>query len=171
MKTSSLRALTFFTGLYVCSLSSLAEDLKINFSGALVVPTCELVIEKSEQTVNLGDYNKKDLSRMEKTPGKAFYIDIVTCATANKVSFVFTGQEAAGLSGMLAIEGDTSGVAIGIENESGKQIKINGDTLQYDVTGGEHKRLPFKAYLQLLKGQDLQAGRFNSVVNFEVAYP
>ncbi|MNN04341.1 Fimbrial protein [compost metagenome] len=72
---------------------------------------------------------------------------------------------------MLAIEGDTSGVAIGIENESGKQIKINGDALQYDVTGGEHKRLPFKAYLQLLKGQDLQAGRFNSVVNFEVAYP
>lgn len=171
MKTPSLCALTLITGVCVYSLSSLAEDLIINFSGVLVVPTCELVIENPEQTINLGEYNKKDLSRTEKTSGKAFYIDIVTCATANKISLVFKGQETTGLSGMLAIEGDASGVAIGIENEAGKQIKINTETLEYSVTGGERKRLPFKGYLQPLKGKDLQAGRFNSVVSFEVVYP
>lgn len=170
MKLTAGQAL-FGIGLCAFSLPSCAEDLIIDFSGVLVAPTCELIIENAEQTVVLGEYNKRELLGMERTAGKPFHIDIQTCPTASKVSLVFKGLEASQLPGALAVGGDASGIAIAIESTAGEQIKINSDTIEYVVVGGASERLSFNAYLLPLQGQTITAGQFSSFVSFELTYP
>ncbi|MBT8769303.1 fimbrial protein [Metapseudomonas boanensis] len=148
-----------------------ADDILLSFDGTLVVPACELVVENTEQVVNLGIFNKRDLETVPRTPAVPFHIDILTCSEATKVSVLFKGKEEALLPGSLALEGEASGVAIGLETSAGDAIKLNVDNLEYAVTGGEKKRLSFSAHLRPLKGKTIGPGAFNAVTNFEISYP
>lgn len=148
-----------------------ADDILLSFDGTLVVPACELVVENTEQVVNLGIFNKRDLEMVSRTPAVPFHIDILTCSAATKVSVLFKGKEEPQLPGSLALEGEASGVAVALETSAGDAINLNVDSLEYAVAGGERERLSFSAHLRPLKGKTIGSGAFNVVTNFEISYP
>ncbi len=148
-----------------------ADEIRLNFSGNLIVPSCELTVENPEQTVKFDGYSKKELMSSGKSTGVPFYIRIKTCALANKINLTFKGQEEPLLSGALAISGAASGIAVGLETSADHPIRINSDTLSYNLSEASREELAFKAYLLKIKDKTIEGGNFSAVANFELAYP
>ncbi|WP_047303678.1 fimbrial protein [Pseudomonas fluorescens] len=163
--------LVFFSPLIFSAHSTWADDVRLDFSGRLIVPACALTVENPEQTVKLPESNKKELMSSGKSRATPFHITVTTCATATKLNIRFEGQEEPLLSGALAINGNASGVAIGLESAADKPIAINTDTLTHTLSGVAQERLSFNAYLVKLKGKAIEGGSFSAVANFELTYP
>ncbi|WP_191830529.1 fimbrial protein [Pseudomonas fluorescens] len=149
----------------------IANEIRLNFSGNLIVPTCELTVDNPEQTVKFDEYSKKDLMATGKSAPMPFYITVKTCASASKINIIFKGQEEALASGALAVSGAASGIAVGLETAADEPIKLNTDTLSFNISGGTQERLPFKAYVLKLPNRTIEAGSFSAVANFELSYP
>ncbi|MDD2047057.1 fimbrial protein [Pseudomonas putida] len=149
----------------------IADEIRLNFSGNLIVPTCELTVDNPEQTVKFDDYSKKDLMATGKSPAMPFYITVKTCASASKVNIIFKGMEDALVSGALAVSGAASGIAVGLETSADERIKLNRDTLSFNLSGGVEDRLSFKAYVLKQPNSTVEAGSFSAVANFELSYP
>ncbi|QNH77499.1 type 1 fimbrial protein [Pseudomonas protegens] len=167
----TLIQLIFFSTLIFFAHSTWADDIRLNFSGRLVVPACDLTVENPEQTVKLLASDKKELMSTGKSRATPFHITVTTCATATKINIRFKGQEEPLLGGALAINGAASGVAIGLESAADKPIAINTDTLTYALSGAAQERLSFNAYLLKLKDKAIEGGSFSAVANFELTYP
>lgn len=149
----------------------IADEIRLNFSGNLIVPTCELTVDNPEQTVKFDEYSKKDLMATGRSAAMPFYITVKTCASASKINIIFKGQEDAQASGKLAVSGAASGIAVGLETSADEPIKLNTDTLSFNISGGTQERLPFKAYVLRLPNNTIEAGSFSAVANFELSYP
>lgn len=166
LKTISASSVLLLTVHSVC-----ADDIRINFSGKLIVPPCNLSIESPEQTVQLGTFDKRELISAGKSHATPFHITVNTCETASALSISFSGQPEPLLGGALAINGAASGVAIGLEQANNKPIAINTDTLTYPLSGATQERLSFNAYLLKLKDKGIVSGNFTALVNVSVSYP
>ncbi|MFP3408829.1 fimbrial protein, partial [Pseudomonas sp. SIMBA_065] len=65
---------------------------------------------------------------------------------AGTVNVTFSGTEDAALPGYLAVDGSASGVAIGLDNGKGEQIKVNQATPSYPLLAGNNE-LNFRAFI------------------------
>lgn len=160
-----------FSAMFLSGTFVNADEIRLNFSGNLIVPTCELIVDNPEQTIKFDNYNKKDLMQTGKGPAMPFYITVKTCASASKINIIFKGQEEPQVSGALAVSGAASGVAVGLETWAGEPIKINSDSLGFNLSGGARVQLPFKAYVLRIKDKMIEGGDFSAVANFELSYP
>lgn len=159
------------SALLLAAHSVCADDIRINFSGKLIVPPCDLSIDSPEQTVQMGTFDKRELISTGKSRATPFHITVNTCETTSALSISFSGQPEPLLAGALAINGAASGVAIVLEQADSTPIAINTDTLTYPLSGTTQERLSFNAYLLRLNGKGIVSGNFTALVNVTAAYP
>lgn len=97
---------------------------------------------------------------------KPVVFELTDCdsALSNGVQVIFTGTEATGMRGILAIDSysGASGIGIGIETLSGVPVGINNESgAVFTLVTGKNT-LSLNAWVQRLPGEDLIPGRFSA---------
>ncbi len=150
---------------------SAADNL--HFSGSLVASPCTLTM----QGTGIAEVDFSSLDSSDFTPDesarKPLVFELTDCdsALSNGVQVTFTGTEATGMRGILAIDSHSGafGIGIGIETLSGVPVGMNDKegAIFTLVTG--NNALNLNAWVQRLPGEDLVPGTFfaSALVTFE----
>lgn len=150
-----------------------AED-NLHFSGSLVVSPCTLTMQGTGiAEVDFSSLDSSDFTPDGQSARKPLVFELTDCdsALSNGVQVTFTGTEATGMRGILAIDSHSgaSGIGIGIETLSGVPVGINDEegAIFTLVTG--NNALSLNAWVQRLPGEDLVPGTFfaSALVTFE----
>lgn len=161
--------------LLILSGSGYAEE--VYFSGTLIADACE--IAPGDETVELDfrGVRDRDLYDSTRTPSEKFEIRLSTCdlTMGNVVKVKLTGAENTALPGMLKLDSSSvaSGVAIGLETESGQPLPLNQGVASYALTAGTNQ-LRLRAYIQgepaALAGRTIGIGPFIATATFMLDY-
>ncbi|EBX5569282.1 fimbrial protein [Salmonella sp. 741265055_HSA] len=151
---------------------SAADNL--HFSGSLVASPCTLTMQGTGiAEVDFSSLESSDFTPDSQSARKPLVFELTDCdsALSNGVQVTFTGTEATGMRGILAIDSHSgaSGIGIGIETLSGVPVGINDEegAIFTLVTG--NNALSLNAWVQHLPGEDLVPGTFfaSALVTFE----
>lgn len=151
---------------------SAADNL--HFSGSLVASPCTLTMQGTRiAEVDFSSLESSDFTPDSQSARKPLVFELTDCdsALSNGVQVTFTGTEATGMRGILAIDSHSgaSGIGIGIETLSGVPVGINDEegAIFTLVTG--NNALSLNAWVQHLPGEDLVPGTFfaSALVTFE----
>lgn len=151
---------------------SAADNL--HFSGSLVASPCTLTMQGTGiAEVDFSSLESSDFTPDSQSARKPLVFELTDCdsALSNGVQVTFTGTEATGMRGILAIDSHSgaSGIGIGIETLSGVPVGINDEegAIFTLVTG--NNALSLNAWVQRLPGEDLVPGTFfaSALVTFE----
>ncbi len=107
---------------------SAADNL--HFSGSLVASPCTLTMQGADiAEVDFSSLDASDFIPGGQSARKPVVFELTDCdsALSNGVQVIFTGTEATGMRGILAIDSysGASGIGIGIETLSGVPVGIN----------------------------------------------
>ncbi|HCC0889556.1 TPA: fimbrial protein [Salmonella enterica] len=151
---------------------SAADNL--HFSGSLVASPCTLVIHGNALAeVDFSSLDSADFIPAGQSARKPLVFELTDCdsALSNGVEVIFTGTEAAGTPGILAIDSGSSaaGIGIGIETLSGAPVDINDQSGAIFTLVTGNNTLSLKAWVQRLAGEDLTPGTFSAtaIATFE----
>lgn len=151
---------------------SAADNL--HFSGSLVASPCTLTMQGTGiAEVDFSSLESSDFTPDSQSARKPLVFELTDCdsALSNGVQVTFTGTEATGMRGILAIDSHSgaSGIGIGIETLSGVPVGINDEegAIFTLVTG--NNALSLNAWVQHLPGEDLVPGTFfaSALLTFE----
>ncbi|EBU7765664.1 fimbrial protein [Salmonella enterica subsp. enterica serovar Pasing] len=151
---------------------SAADNL--HFSGSLVASPCTLTMQGTGiAEVDFSSLESSDFTPDSQSARKPLVFELTDCdsALSNGVQVTFTGTEATGMRGILAIDSHSgaSGIGIGIETLSGVPVGMNDEegAIFTLVTG--NNALSLNAWVQHLPGEDLVPGTFfaSALVTFE----
>ncbi|ECD8365042.1 fimbrial protein [Salmonella enterica subsp. enterica] len=151
---------------------SAADNL--HFSGSLVASPCTLTMQGADiAEVDFSSLDASDFIPGGQSARKPLVFELTDCdsALSNGVQVIFTGTEATGMRGILAIDSysGASGIGIGIETLSGVPVGMNDEegAIFTLVTG--NNALSLNAWVQRLPGEDLVPGTFfaSALVTFE----
>ncbi|EAA1052303.1 fimbrial protein [Salmonella enterica subsp. enterica] len=147
---------------------SAADNL--HFSGSLVASPCTLTMQGTGiAEVDFSSLDSSDFTPDGQSARKPLVFELTDCdsALSNGVQVTFTGTEATGMRGILAI--DSHSGAFGIETLSGVPVGMNDKegAIFTLVTG--NNALNLNAWVQRLPGEDLVPGTFfaSALVTFE----
>ncbi|HCL4775298.1 TPA: fimbrial protein [Salmonella enterica] len=144
---------------------SAADNL--HFSGSLVASPCTLTMQGADiAEVDFSSLDASDFIPGGQSARKPLVFELTDCdsALSNGVQVIFTGTEAAGMRGILAIDSysGASGIGIGIETLSGVPVGINNESgAVFTLVTGKNT-LSLNAWVQRLPGEDLIPGRFSA---------
>lgn len=153
-----------------------AVENNLKFSGSLVSDPCELDPQTTTLTVDFGTVIEKDLYLYTRTKDVPFTINLTSCDTslAEQVTFTFKGTESAALPGLLAVERAGTGIAIGLESQSGTPLAFNKPSPQLTLSNGTNS-FTLMAYVtgepEAINQQSIVPGDFSATATFEMAYP
>ncbi|ENH4314708.1 fimbrial protein [Salmonella enterica] len=151
---------------------SAADNL--HFSGSLVASPCTLTMQGADiAEVDFSSLDASDFIPGGQSARKPVVFELTDCdsALSNGVQVIFTGTEATGMRGILAIDSysGASGIGIGIETLSGVPVGMNDKegAIFTLVTG--NNALNLNVWVQRLPGEDLVPGTFfaSALVTFE----
>ncbi|MFC0229384.1 fimbrial protein [Serratia aquatilis] len=157
------------------SAQTLAAGETIMIQGELMARPCNIDPEPLFQTVDLKTVNTKTLYRYGHSTAVPFFITLKNCnpilyKTAN---ITFMGEEDRELTGKLAVNNGTKGVAIVLFDSSGQEVSLNQPTAGTALVNGNNK-LEFSAYLQgrpsAIKDRKIVEGPFDATVSFLINY-
>lgn len=159
--------------------SVLASNNNLHIKGHLVREPCSLDTN-FEASVDFGTVIKKGLYQYGRTNSKPLTILLKECdiAIGNKAVLTFTGQQAPGLEGYLAVSGQASGIGIGMAltdaNNNQNLLPINHSSPAFELTKGDN-RFTLDTWVEgapeAIKKQTIIAGDFTAVATFAVSYP
>lgn len=144
---------------------SAADNL--HFSGSLVASPCTLTMQGADiAEVDFSSLDASDFIPGGQSARKPVVFELTDCdsALSNGVQVIFTGTEATGMRGILAIDSysGASGIGIGIETLSGVPVGINNESgAVFTLVTGKNT-LSLNAWVQRLPGEDLIPGRFSA---------
>ncbi|MCX9000700.1 fimbrial protein [Citrobacter portucalensis] len=144
---------------------SAADNL--HFSGSLVASSCTLTMQGADiAEVDFSSLDASDFIPGGQSARKPVVFELTDCdsALSNGVQVIFTGTEATGMRGILAIDSysGASGIGIGIEMLSGVPVDINNESgAVFTLVTGKNT-LSLNAWVQRLPGEDLIPGRFSA---------
>ncbi|EEF3436652.1 fimbrial protein [Salmonella enterica subsp. enterica serovar Kalamu] len=144
---------------------SAADNL--HFSGSLVASPCTLTMQGADiAEVDFSSLDASDFIPGGQSARKPLVFELTDCdsALSNGVQVIFTGTEATGMRGILAIDSysGASGIGIGIETLSGVPVGINNESgAVFTLVTGKNT-LSLNAWVQRLPGEDLIPGRFSA---------
>ncbi|EAB4070061.1 TPA: fimbrial protein [Salmonella enterica] len=144
---------------------SAADNL--HFSGSLVASPCTLTMQGADiAEVDFSSLDASDFIPGGQSAREPVVFELTDCdsALSNGVQVIFTGTEATGTRGILAIDSysGASGIGIGIETLSGVPVGINSESgAVFTLVTGKNT-LSLNAWVQRLPGEDLIPGRFSA---------
>ncbi|PKH26377.1 exotoxin [Enterobacterales bacterium CwR94] len=121
------------------------------FSGTLVKLPCIVKPGKEVVNVDFKSITTKNIYRYERTKSYPFSLEFTECDTniGDKMKITFTGQESSVLPGLLEtsnIDGQPSGLAVGIELENKEPLMLNKGMIHKVTTGDSTAQ--FYAYVK-----------------------
>lgn len=159
-------------GVLALSGTQAAGD-NLRFRGNLVASACTVVVNGSMLAdVTFPALSASDLLRAPSAP-QPFSLQLDDCESAlsNGVRVTFTGSEAAGLKGYLALDAASAagGVAIGIRTLAGSAVEINNATGATFTLASGSNRLTLNAVVQAVPSASIASGAFSAsaTANFE----
>lgn len=169
--------LTLIVLALIAPLSPLAQAYNVRLHGALVAEPC--VIPPGDENIRLdfGTVIDKYLYTNQRTHGQAFEIRLTECdlSLGKTVKVTLSGIENPQLAGLLAIEGgsEASGIAIGMETQSGQPLPLNKIGEGYRLVSGSNT-LTVLAYVQgepnAIANRTIERGRFSAIATFSLEY-
>lgn len=149
-------------------------ETKIHFTGNLIAGTCNLVVTGDNLAeVVFPPISANTLTARRQSDPVPFSVQLNDCAASVKggVAVAFSGTEVSGMSGFLALSGQSAakGIGIGIETQAGTQVRVNGTTgTVFTLTEGLNT-LNFNAWIQAINGETVTPGTFfaTTTVAFE----
>lgn len=164
---------------YVSLANPAYSNDNLKFDGELVRQPC--VIQPGDEiiTLNFGTLIDKYIYLHERTDSKSIFLHLINCDTTLAktvhISFSGTPSPSPDLTGYLAvlIAGQSSGLAIGLENAAdGKLIALN-DQFSVSLNSGS-STLEFKAFIigepQAIAQQTIKRGEINATMSFSLTY-
>lgn len=151
---------------------SAADNL--HFSGSLLASPCTLTMQGTGiAEVDFSSLDSSDFTPDGQSARKPLVFELTDCdsALSNGVQVNFTGTEATGMRGILAIDSHSgaSGIGIGIETLSGVPVGMNDEEGAIFMLVPGNNSLSLNAWVQHLPGEDLVPGTFfaSALVTFE----
>jgi type 1 fimbria pilin len=149
----------------------------VNITGNLVTEPCTLDPASAGIKLDFGNVVSKYFYANSRTPGEEFQVSLIDCdlSISKTVMLKFLGTESV-VTGLLAPDdGDTHGIAIGVENADGTlQLPLNVETPIYDLSDG-HTLLNFRGYIagepDAVKNKTITMGPFSATATIELIYP
>lgn len=155
-------------------MPSQAAD-NVYLHGVLVAEPCVIPAGEEEVSLYLGAIVDKYLYQHTRTLGRVFNIHLADCdiSAAHAVKVTFTGTENASLPGLLAVEGNAGGIAIGLETLASEPILFNSVSDAFNLQAGSNL-VSLRAYVQgepqAIITQTIVPGAFSAVTTFRLAY-
>lgn len=176
MNISVTKGLLLILSSLLLTKAALASD-NIRFIGALVKEPCTIQPGDEDVELDFGTIVDKYLYTNQRTLGKYFQIHLVDCdiSIGKSVTTTFTGVENLALPGLLALETSSlaSGIAIGMETQSGKPLPLNRAGDKLNLVDGSNT-IHVKAYIQgepeALSKRNIVRGSFSSMAIFSLEY-
>ncbi len=156
-----------------------AQSEVVQFDGTLVEDACEVYPGDENIELDFGTVIDKYLYINTRTHSQPFTIRLINCdlVLGREVQVTFTGTESMALPGLLALNAGSqaSGIAIGLEAESGVQIKLNKPkNYIQQLHTGDGNNLNLKAYVQgepnPLLTKAIGRGAFEATATFMLEY-
>lgn len=150
------------------------SETQIHFSGRLIAGTCNLVVTGDNLAeVVFPPISANTLTARRQSDPVPFSVQLNDCAVSVKggVAVAFSGAEVSGMPGFLALSGQSAakGIGIGIETQTGTQVRVNDATGSvFPLTEGLNT-LSFNAWIQAVNGETVTPGTFfaTTTVAFE----
>lgn len=158
-------------------LAASMPEVNVQYSGNLVAEPCALLPEDENVAVAFGTVIDEYLYLNTRTHSQPFTLRLTECDTSlgKSVSVSFTGTESTALPGLLALDGGSqaSGVAIGLETQSGTALALNTPSPLMELSDGDNQ-LSFQAYVQgepeAIGNKTIGRGEFSAVATFSLEY-
>ncbi|MGO2333428.1 fimbrial protein [Providencia sp.] len=161
------------------TLPLLSQSETVQFDGTLVEDACEVYPGDENIELDFGTVIDKYLYLNTRTHSQSFTIRLINCdlVLGREVQVTFTGTESIALPGLLALSAGSqaSGIAIGLETDTGEPIKLNKpkDYVQ-QLHSGNGNNLNLTAYVQgepnALLTKTIGRGAFVATTNFILDY-
>ncbi|MBV7559732.1 fimbrial protein [Enterobacter sp. ENT02] len=167
-------AIAITAGTVLTMTNAFADSGTVNFTGEILETACEIDSNAQNLTVDLGKYNKNELSEVgKKSVAKQFNITLKDCPAGSSSAQVrFEGTQDPTDSSLLALDntpGAATGVAIKLLNSDMSNLALNQDSKGYSLSEGSDNVLNFFAQYQATSST-VTAGPATSVANFSVVY-
>lgn len=153
------------------------DSKQFTFIGRFILGgPCKLDLQTTDIKLDFSTVVKKDLYLHTRTSAIPFTIKLTDCDTtkAEQVAITFGGTESTALPGALAVTGQATGVAIGMEKPDGTPLPFNKATPGYTLVNGTND-ITLQAYVigepNAITAQTIAAGDFTATATFELAYP
>lgn len=166
--------------LFMAGVSSVNAAPNVRLYGTLISEAC--VIKPGDETVNV-DFetipDKTFYAGAGRTTSTQFEIRLSDCDITinNSVKVTFSGNENQAMAGQgfLAISpaSQAAGIAIGLENADGSQLRINQSSNTISLNSGDNA-LKFSAYVQgeptAIANRSITRGNFTATATFLLNY-
>ncbi|MDS4039440.1 fimbrial protein [Citrobacter amalonaticus] len=170
-----------FAILSVISISSAYADKgqgDITFKGSIIDAPCSISFQDANQTVQLGQISKVALINSGSSVARDFSITLEQCDASvltKKANVKFTGTLASGSTELLAVSTAAGDVGIGLTDEMGNKIAINGTGYNSAPLHVGDNELKFKAMLKTVSGTTgttptVNESAFTGVAHFTLDY-
>lgn len=171
----------FFSALLLTGVMARVQALENNVrvSGTLVNEPCTLDPKSAAIPLDFGNLVRKYFYNTARTPGQEFHIVLQGCdLTVGKgVTLTFRGTESQALPGLLAQNGDSQGLAFGIEMDNGSgmaTLPLNKPSPVVALSQGSLD-LTLRGYVQAepqaIQDRSIRPGPFMATALFELNYP
>jgi len=147
---------------------------KVRLHGILIAQACNLIGGDDDQKISFDPIMTRYLYQYERSENKRLNFHLTDCdvATIKSAKITFIGSENAALPGLLAVSG-VSGVAIGLEDDTGDRIKMNIASRSWPLTPGANV-LTLNAYVQAeaaaIRSKSITPGNFTAATTFKIEY-
>lgn len=167
----------FLVGLLCQMAHADAISNNVEITGNLVTEPCSLDVNSQLIPISYGNIVAKYFYRTPRMPGLEFSIKLIDCdiSLGTQATVTFIGAESDALPGFLIPDdGDTHGIAFGIETMDGTFVPVNQDSPIFSLSDGTNE-LKLKGFIQAeqdaIDKQTILTGPFTSTATFEITYP
>lgn len=149
----------------------------LSFKGQLVAQPCIIEQGNESRNMNFDSLIEKSLYIFGRSYSRPFSLLLSECdlSVGKNVRISFDGQRSVALPNLLAItaEGETSGIAVGLETADGSPLPLGKKTSDYQLKEGVNE-IFFKAYVQAepeaIAKKNIVLGPFTAVATFYLEY-
>ncbi len=154
------------------------SEVNVTIKGTVVSLPCTIPDSDKEIPVHMGLTSVQSLYAQQEAQRTPFTLHLINCdiRIQDKVAVTFIGTEDPELPGLLGINGNqtmASGIAIGLEDSNGAEIKLNQKTNPYALLSGNNA-LGFQAYIagepDAIKNKNIVAGNFFATATLQLSY-
>ncbi|MEG2569277.1 MAG: fimbrial protein, partial [Acinetobacter sp.] len=146
-------------------------------NGKLVSEPCSLDSGSQFIPISHGNIVSKYFYLTPRTPGVEFNINLIDCdiSLGTQATVTFVGRESIALPGyLIPDDGDTHGIAFGIETMKGDLVPMNQASPIFTLSDGTNE-LKLKGFIRAeqdaIDKQTILAGPFTGTATFEINYP
>lgn len=169
---------SFFLMSMLCNVAhAAAASSNVEISGNLVTEPCSLDAGSQLIPLSSGNIVAKYFYLTPRTPGLEFSIKLIDCdiSLGTQAIVTFTGTESIALPGyLMPDDGDTHGIAFGIETMNGDLVPVNQASPIFTLSDGTNE-LKLKGFIQAeqdaIDKHTILTGPFAGTATFEITYP